>query len=241
MSREFVIDAGAGDRFSRWSLAGLSEANTFGGRLWMTWLTRAMALYRDPGLHSKVASVAAVTTTAVGTTLTIAAVGGSGLSGSVFWKATGEGDVAAASPASLFATYAFSSDMVQLEKAVATLLPIGGATTFAAQLAFAKIDVDQVVRRRWADLLEQDPLTGRPDWRGFRDLRTELAAAQTYRALFWTYTHKTGRPDDDFAAKADRWLELYEKELAGLSLQIDIEADGVVDREPTRLVRFRRA
>ena len=243
MSREFVVDSGGGDRFSQWAFSGYYEGNTFNGRLYYTWLSRALRLYKDPGLHSKVASAPAVSATAVGSTITIGTAGSSGLSGSVYWKATGDGDVTATAKGQLSVAYAFSTDMIRLEKAVTTLLSIGGVAHFRNQLELAKSDLDKIIRARWGELLEKDPYTGRPDWRGLRDPRSDLADAQAYLALYWVYRHKCGAADltDPLFSKAEDWRAWYDREVKSLTLQIDLEGDGIIDREPMRPIRFRRA
>ena len=242
MSREWVIDAGGGDRFDRWDLTGYTASNTYRGRLYYSWISNALKLYKGPSLDASTL-VATGTGVTVDRTITLASANSSGLSGSVHWKDAGDGDIAATDPASLFVTYAFSSDLVRLEKAVGTLLNIGGSTTFEDQLELAKADVDKVVRRRFGHLLEIDDAVDRPDFRGFRDLADELVDAQAYRALYWIYVHKAGAADpiDPFYSKALHWLEEWKREMRDLSLQIDLDADSKVDREVVSPFRFKRA
>jgi len=242
MSREYVIDAGGSNRFRSWDFDGYTEANTFDGKLYYTWLSRSLKVYKDPGLGAAdLVAVGSGTTTRA--TIAMATSNGSGITGTVLWAAVGDGDIPRSDPGHLYVTYAFSADMVMLEKAITSYFPIGGNSHFRDQLEMAKLDVDKIVRRRWGHLLKEDAATGRPDWRGLKDVR-ELRDAQVYRALFWLFRHKASKADPDqdpHYQKAMDWERMYEEEIRSLTLQLDLDSDNTTDREPAGGLSWRRS
>lgn len=240
MAREWVTVCGAADRFERFDFSGFSAGNTFRGKLYITWLSEVLRCYKSPALTTADLVCVGSATTAQ-TTINLTSNAASGINGTVYWKAAGDGDIGTDAPAQLLVSYAFSADMLALSRHVTAFLPIAGRSDFKDQLVLAKWDVDQIVRRRWGPEFDIDPHTQRPDFRDLADV-TELADAQAYRALYWVHRHKanSATPDDDHYANAQDWAREYDREVGSMTLQIDKDSDGLIEREPARVGRLRR-